>query len=58
MKLNRKITVIKGEGTPLYAQKLNRNSPCTCGSGKKQKNCCGVETKYKFEQKIPVNNER
>jgi hypothetical protein len=21
--------------------KVNRNEPCTCGSGKKYKNCCG-----------------
>ncbi|MCK4308165.1 SEC-C domain-containing protein [candidate division WOR-3 bacterium] len=23
------------------AQKVNRNDPCPCGSGKKYKNCCG-----------------
>ena len=22
-------------------QKISRNSPCTCGSGKKYKHCCG-----------------
>ena len=22
-------------------QKINRNAPCTCGSGKKFKHCCG-----------------
>ena len=22
-------------------QKVSRNSPCTCGSGKKYKHCCG-----------------
>ena len=25
----------------LSEQKINRNSPCTCGSGRKYKNCCG-----------------
>ena len=24
--------------------KVNRNSPCTCGSGKKYKKCCGFQT--------------
>lgn len=23
-------------------EKVGRNSPCTCGSGKKYKKCCGV----------------
>lgn len=26
-------------------KKPNRNDPCTCGSGKKHKNCCGQKTK-------------
>ena len=24
--------------------KIGRNDPCTCGSGKKYKNCCGALT--------------
>ena len=24
--------------------KINRNAPCTCGSGKKYKKCCGAKT--------------
>ena len=24
------------------AEKVGRNDPCPCGSGKKYKNCCGV----------------
>jgi len=28
-------TIVKGE-------KIGRNDPCTCGSGKKYKKCCGV----------------
>lgn len=31
----KKITVVKGE-------KVGRNDPCPCGSGKKYKNCCGA----------------
>ena len=31
----KKITVVKSE-------KVGRNDPCTCGSGKKYKNCCGA----------------
>ncbi len=28
------------EGVIIVAKKLNRNSPCPCGSGKKYKKCC------------------
>jgi len=27
-------------------RKIYRNEPCSCGSGKKVKNCCKVVTKY------------
>ena len=27
---------------PLVAEKVGRNDPCPCGSGKKYKKCCGV----------------
>ena len=27
--------------TPAVTQKVGRNEPCPCGSGKKFKNCCG-----------------
>lgn len=27
---------------PARAQKIGRNDPCTCGSGKKYKKCCGA----------------
>ena len=27
--------------TPKKSEKIGRNSPCPCGSGKKYKNCCG-----------------
>lgn len=25
---------------PVFSQKINRNDPCPCGSGKKYKKCC------------------
>ena len=28
---------------PQITQKIGRNEPCPCGSGKKFKNCCGKE---------------
>lgn len=28
--------------TPSFTEKVGRNDPCPCGSGKKFKNCCGV----------------
>lgn len=31
----KRVTVVKGE-------KIGRNDPCPCGSGKKYKNCCGI----------------
>ena len=31
----KKLTVVK-------AEKVGRNDPCPCGSGKKYKNCCGI----------------
>ncbi len=27
---------------PVKSVKIGRNDPCTCGSGKKYKKCCGV----------------
>ena len=27
---------------PLTSQKIGRNAPCPCGSGKKYKKCCGA----------------
>ncbi len=31
----------------LVAEKVGRNAPCKCGSGKKAKRCCGTTTLYK-----------
>lgn len=41
-----KVTFISNNGKPFIAKTVNRNSLCSCGSGKKQKKCCGDETKY------------
>ncbi len=27
---------------PIKSNKINRNAPCPCGSGKKYKKCCGA----------------
>jgi len=52
-----------GQKTPAHTpvqrgEKLSRNAPCPCGSGKKAKKCCGVETDHQgkatgAEQKAP-----
>ncbi|NLK73671.1 MAG: SEC-C domain-containing protein [Clostridiales bacterium] len=31
----------KSSGTIVKGKKIGRNEPCTCGSGKKYKHCCG-----------------
>ena len=31
----------KGGGEPAVSEKIGRNEPCPCGSGKKYKKCCG-----------------
>ena len=31
----------KKSGTVVKGKKVGRNDPCTCGSGKKYKHCCG-----------------
>jgi len=33
----------KKQQTVRVVEKIGRNSPCPCGSGKKYKNCCGVD---------------
>jgi preprotein translocase subunit SecA len=41
------LRVVEGEGgkgkkaEPARSQKVGRNAPCPCGSGKKYKHCCG-----------------
>lgn len=42
----RMVKIVVGDGHPIVTSKPNRNAKCRCGSGKKQKNCCGDETKF------------
>ena len=37
---------------PLKKQKIGRNDPCPCGSGKKYKQCCGKQRINKRLMKI------
>jgi SEC-C motif domain protein len=32
---------VSGGAIPAVSQKIGRNEPCPCGSGKKHKKCCG-----------------
>jgi len=32
---------VNGKVVPAHSDKIGRNSPCPCGSGKKYKKCCG-----------------
>lgn len=39
--------------------KIGRNEPCPCGSGKKAKNCCGVNPEYGYKKlRLMVTPER
>ncbi len=40
------------ENRTLTAVKVRPNDLCPCGSGKKAKKCCGIETAYKFNKHI------
>ena len=33
-------------------QKVSRNDPCPCGSGKKYKKCCGAQKQKKFSASV------
>jgi len=52
----RKVKVFIGNGSPMKTKKVNRNQLCECGSGMKQKNCCGIVTKY-FNSKEKANEK-
>jgi uncharacterized protein YecA (UPF0149 family) len=39
---------IKGNGFPMVVEKINRNAPCKCNSGKKAKHCYGTTTEYYY----------
>lgn len=49
----RTVTIFKGNGYPLLSRRILPNDPCTCGSGKKAKKCCGTDTKYYYSKKDP-----
>jgi len=51
MKEKRKVLLYISGSIPFNAVKTGRNEPCKCGSGKKAKNCCGCDTKYKQKRK-------
>jgi SEC-C motif domain protein len=36
-----KSNTIKFSNVPIKSEKVGRNDPCSCGSGKKYKKCCG-----------------
>lgn len=42
----RKVKMLVGDGSPIATVKIDRNSKCRCGSGKKAKHCCGTETRF------------
>jgi len=57
MSKKNRVFVLAGNGSPLRSVKFDRDAPYKCGSGKKQKNCCGCETKFfnskaKYEDKL------
>lgn len=52
----RMVPLVHGDGLPLLSKKIGRNERCSCGSGKKAKNCHGVETKY-FKTEHPKNSD-
>ena len=37
------------------AEKINRNDPCSCGSGKKYKKCCSMQEKSSEQPAIVIN---
>ena len=39
--INELTTLLSRPGTTTFEKTPNRNDPCSCGSGKKYKKCCG-----------------
>lgn len=37
---------------PIRREKVDRNAPCPCGSGKKHKRCCGDEEQLSIWKRI------
>lgn len=42
----RMVPFMPNNGMPLRTKTYQRNALCECGSGKKQKKCSGVETRF------------
>jgi uncharacterized protein YchJ len=49
----RKVKIIAGNGKPFRAVKVNRNTLCPCGSGRKSKRCCNRQTQYYTKKDTP-----
>ena len=46
----RLVPFISNDGKSFISKKVGRNQKCECGSGLKQKKCCGIQTKYYVKQ--------
>lgn len=42
----RLVPFMRGTGKPFITRTPSRNAKCECGSGKKQKHCCGCEKQF------------
>jgi len=49
----RMVDFIAGNGLAMKSVKKTRNAKCECNSGKKQKYCCGTETKWYHKPTTP-----
>jgi uncharacterized protein YchJ len=49
-KITYKAKFVACNDLPIISKKIEPNAKCECGSDKKAKKCCGVETKY-YHQK-------
>jgi hypothetical protein len=55
----RKVKFLIGNGSPIIAKKQGRNEKCSCGSGKKVKNCHNEEKYFNSQpDKITMNQEQ
>ena len=52
-----KIYMQKKEPVVRKTEKVGRNEPCPCGSGKKYKKCCGFHSTVKTDEEETVNQE-
>jgi len=45
-KQKRMVNIFNGNGSPILSLKRGRNILCECGSGLKQKKCCGAISQF------------